>query len=138
MSNPNAATYLPQSLSTQEIKHPSDKTSQDLIARCSEGAKTRRGIEIAITKRLIEALQADGYSVYADNGEDTPVIGTMDELLEELFAVDEARVLARKDGVKGWALLVLGNDGWDVIADYTTNLTETIDPLLGWVMENEI
>jgi hypothetical protein len=95
-----------------------------------------------ITKFLTDAIN-QGYSVTVDNGEDDITLRqstNIQDILKEMFSVDEEQLYLYKDGVKvGWVILVYGEDGWDVIADYSTNLeslmTETnqlIDHLAGF------
>jgi hypothetical protein len=55
-----------------------------------------------------------------------------DKIMEEAFAGDECHIFVHnnedptvEDGrliADGWVYCVYGNDGWDVISDYTTNL----------------
>jgi hypothetical protein len=44
-------------------------------------------------------------------------------LHRDLVNCDDDWLIAYKDGAKfGWARFVYGNDGWDVISDYSVNL----------------
>ena len=46
-------------------------------------------------------------------------------VLDAMFAADEDYLLVHKDGRQiGWVYFVYGNDGWDVVSDYTVNLED--------------
>lgn len=103
--------------------------------------KQRQEIERRVVRHLIRAMKKHGWDVIAvDDGGDelVPCITEMC-VMENVFAVDESKILFRK-----WinrnrhrthtALIVLGNDGWDAIADYTFR----DDDDFGKVMELEV
>jgi len=51
------------------------------------------------------------------------------EIVDAMLAVDEVHLIVKlPDGKKGWAFFVYGNDGYDVINDYTLNLEEVLKP----------
>lgn len=107
-------------------------TDQAIIAQHAPGAKMRARIELTIVRGLIQALQAAGLKLKADNGEEKPTAGTEDELVKTLFACDEANILTYNPETKeGSAVyLVFGNNGWDVISDFGTSLEGIIDPFM--------
>ena len=87
---------------------------------------------LAAGKRLAVSLER-GYDL------EEMLLGSTDrkKILEEAFAGDECHIFVQpaegptvdKNGQvvsEGWVYCVFGNDGWDVISDYTTNL----EPLL--------
>ena len=88
----------------------------------------RRMVEREVVTAAVKGLLAAGYRVSVDyeRGSDTVVTSLKEpEIIAALFACDEEWLLVTRDGeVKpcGWVYLVYGNDGWDVISDYTTNL----------------
>ena len=41
------------------------------------------------------------------------------EILEAIFSVEESKIVFKKGNFWHWVLIVLGNDGYDAIADYT-------------------
>lgn len=89
--------------------------------------KTRQKIERLIVETLIKDALAAGYAINVNNGGDTeelpkPSTNT-DVILKKMFATDEESLIMYKDHFAyGWVSLVYGNDGWDVICNYTTNL----------------
>jgi hypothetical protein len=85
--------------------------------------EVRRTIEHRIIKRVIaDALSDETIELSVD---DDPPTRNPEALHQAVVAVDEARLYFHRQGEKaayGWVFFVLGNDGWDVICDYTTNL----------------
>lgn len=105
---------------------------------CDEVSK-RQKIERAIARRLILDGLAAGFTIAVHNGEELlPVRSKVRDVLADMFSVDEEHLffygadgrrfgwVCGADGRRvGWVFFVYGNDGWDVINDYTCNL-ETI------------
>lgn len=102
----------------------------------------KRAIEQAIVARFVDdALAADKrLAVSLERGYDVEdmLLGSRDKaaILLEAFSGDEAHIFVQpaegptvEDGQvvsEGWVYIVLGNDGYDVISDYSVN----IEPLL--------
>lgn len=102
-------------------------------ARDSDAPHVARRIrtEGRICAHLVERLLAAGYRLSVDDGEETTVVRSRDRgaILEGLFTTDSDRILVYTPGAArhaGWVSLVYGNDGHDVISDYTTSLTEEL------------
>lgn len=94
----------------------------------------RRAVEIEIIKATVEALLAAGFQLSVFDGEDTSPISTDPKVIHDaLYNTDEdyLHVFQKTDehhlGNFGWVRFVYGNDGWDVINDYTVNL----EPFIG-------
>lgn len=90
--------------------------------------KIIRVFERKVVQMVIEKLLASGFQLYIDHeGEDKPIHITEvnDFVMHEMFACDEERLYVLKDGLRcGWVHFVYGNDGWDIISDYTINLED--------------
>lgn len=100
--------------------------------------KMRQMVEAEILGKFVDDALAAGYrlAVSLERGYDTEemLLGSTDraKILKEALAGDECHVFVQPhDGPtlkgghvvsKGWVFFVYGNDGWDVICDYTTNL----------------
>lgn len=86
--------------------------------------KTRQKIERNIARSAVKALIADGYTVDVFDGEETVLRAStsIKAIMAAMFTTDEDQLTANKGDVTGWIHFVYGNDGWDVISDYTTNL----------------
>jgi hypothetical protein len=101
--------------------------------------KMRQEVEKKIFKQAIQSLLAAGFAVSIDNGgDDEYEIKDSTDLAAIIKAsnlTDEERVYVRKlnepiargSHFFGWVFFVYGNDGWDVISDYTINL----EPFIG-------
>jgi hypothetical protein len=97
-----------------------------------------RRLEKRVVRRLVKDALAAGHrlAVSLERGYDVKemLLGSrdVDKIMEEAFAGDEAHIFVQpaegptvEDGrvvSEGWVYIVLGNEGWDVISDYTTNL----------------
>jgi hypothetical protein len=86
----------------------------------------RQEVERKIAAALITQSLAAGYRLTIDNGggEEFAPSTDAEHILREMFATDEEHLLFyNEEGKKvGWVYFVYGNDGWDVISDYSTNL----------------
>ena len=86
---------------------------------------------IRAEKRIATALVTHaldrGYRISVNDGEDWPVKRSADkaEIMAALFSTDEDTIVLRSSaGEKvGWFRLIYGNDGWDVVSDYSANPT---------------
>lgn len=87
--------------------------------------RMRQHVERLIARRLIlDGLRA-GYTISVDNGEDgaTMPAQNVTAIMAIMFETDEEYLIFQKtNGFRGWVRLIYGNDGWDVINDYTVNL----------------
>jgi len=92
----------------------------------------RQAIEKRIAKRLIMDALAAGYEVAVDDGQDHfgPYKHTA-EVLDRMFTVDEEHlIIYSRLGPdifrRGSVWFIYGNDGHDVIADYSGGLEELL------------
>jgi hypothetical protein len=99
----------------------------------------RIGIEIDVVTRTVDALLAAGWALATYDGEEQrPAVPTTDRavILAELMEVDDEFLLAYKPR-QNWDLpvgkssafvrFVYGNDGWDVINDYSVSLDPELE-----------
>lgn len=96
--------------------------------------KARIAIETKIAKKAISELIKAGYTLGVHDGEELVLRNCTDQkaLIKAMQSVDEEHLMVYKDNKRvGYVFFVYGNSGWDVIADYTTNL----DPTMEIVME---
>lgn len=97
--------------------------------------KLRQRLERAIARRAAVDIIRAGYSITVSDGE-KPVIdrstnvdaimGVMFSTDMDMFLVHDYRSLPRLNDCIGWVKFVYGNDGWDVIHDYTINLDDCL------------
>lgn len=89
----------------------------------------RIAIEKRIVKKVVEDALAAGYDVSVHNGgDDYEYTGTdKKRILEELFACDEEWLCLHKNGkYVGQVYFIYGNDGYDVICDYSVSLNDVL------------
>lgn len=90
--------------------------------------KTRQKIEKLIARKFVRIALKAGFAISLDNGGDDYEFKHSTDfkhIVGEMFATDDEWLHLSKDGnYVGWVWFVYGNDGWDVIADYTTNLED--------------
>lgn len=107
------------------------KTDKQILAKHSPGARARALLELAIVDVLIEAVRDSRYFFELDDQEQDEDTSTIDGLKLALFNRDDAmlNVYQVRGSFKGWIKLVFGNDGWDLISDYSANLEEFLVPV---------
>jgi hypothetical protein len=96
--------------------------------------KRRVAVEKRIVKHTVKSLLAAGFELAVHDGEEWHERTTdTAKLHKALMETDEDRLFVYKaDGHKGrrdwfgWVFFVYGNDGYDVISDYTTNLEDAL------------
>lgn len=96
----------------------------------------RQRIERRIATAAAKGLIAEGYKIAVHDGEEIALPKTDDvrSIIGAMFSTDEDRfIVYRMPGIAdaewervGWVHFIYGNDGWDVIADYTTNLEDAL------------
>lgn len=97
-----------------------------------------RIIEEKITQKVIELAIAAGFELRVNDGEETVTPRTQDKgvLFGAMFSTDEDYLLFYMPGVKkrvGWVMFVYGNDGTDVISDYSTSLDDLMIVVDNWI-----
>jgi hypothetical protein len=100
----------------------------------------RLALEADIVTRTVDALLAAGFLLLTNDGDEIrPSTPTADKaaILAELAEVDDEHLMiykAQHNGTaEGWVRFVYGNDGWDVISDYTTNFEDVLKPVNAYV-----
>lgn len=96
----------------------------------------RQRIERRIATAAAKGLIAAGYKIAVYDGEEIaqPKTDDVRAIIGAMFSTDEDRffVYRRATGAEagweriGWVWFVYGNDGWDVIADNTSNLEDAL------------
>lgn len=98
-------------------------------------------IERTIVRRLVDDFLANGAVLGVNDGEEITLARSADAnaVMKALFTTDEDYLLVWANGdhfnpnATGWVRLVYGNDGEDVVCDYTTNLEPMMAPINAWV-----
>ena len=98
-------------------------------------------IEKRIVKSIVKTALKAGYSVSVNNGGDENEISKSTDAKKILAAThqtDEEHILLHKNKKTSWVFLVYGNDGYDVINDYTVDLEEPLAPVFKLADEIEM
>lgn len=92
--------------------------------------KLRQAIEIEILTAVVDEALRQGFSISVyDGGEHFTATTDRATLLDQLFNTDEDVIFLYQNNEQiGWVKFVYGNDGWDVVSDYTTNLESIMGP----------
>jgi hypothetical protein len=99
--------------------------------------ETRIKVERQVVRFLCRTMKANGWEPVAVNdGERRHATSTIKDVMEHVFGVDEARIVFHHKAIdkKHTALIVLGNDGYDAIADYGYSDDDDFNS----IMENEV
>ena len=102
--------------------------------------KMRQMVEKEIYTKVIDVLLEAGFGLSVDNGDNSRGSATDYEyeihnsrnrkaILDAMYLTDEDRLFVHHDDSNdpfAWVYFVYGNDGWDVINDYTVNLEKYI------------
>lgn len=99
--------------------------------------KFRQMIERRVVRRVVSRLLDAGYLIEVDDPdvgpENKPTLHeTLKDVVPHLFLMDDDRIWVHEKTYRsaiGWVYFVYGNDGWDVINDYTTNLEDVMKPV---------
>ena len=87
---------------------------------------------LVITK-TVEVLIAAGAVLSVNDGDDHnwAIKNSTDwvKVVDAITAVDDA-MLSVRGAVSGWVRFIMGNDGYDVINDYSTRLDEVLGPVV--------
>lgn len=86
--------------------------------------KNRIALERRIVSRIVKDAIDLGYTISVFDGESYPIQGSADyrAVMRSAFSTDEDTLIFREQGRRiGSVYLVYGNDGYDVVANYTDN-----------------
>ena len=97
----------------------------------------RQEVESLIAQGVIAAVLAEGLAITVNDGDENVLEHSRDAdaVLAAMFSTDEDRLYVSsgpESGIShGWILFIYGNDGFDVVSDYTTNLESILAPIVG-------
>lgn len=100
---------------------PADR---EILARHDPSVRGRALIELVIVDALIEAARDSKYRFEVEDVEPDEEVGTAAGLKVALFNRYDVLLNVHEVGgkYKGWIRLMFGNDGYDLISDYSVNL----------------
>ena len=100
-------------------------TTAELLATHDRNAKRRASLERRVAITLVRDVLAAGYSISVYDGEGFGLVRSRDKraILAAMGSTDEDTLFIRDTSGKklGVVTLTYGNDGWDVISDFTDN-----------------
>lgn len=80
----------------------------------------RQEIERKVVRHLIRTMKKNDWLVYyVHDGEERCQCLTEKDVMDAVFSVDESRIIFKKGTCSRTAVIVLGNDGYDCIADHS-------------------
>lgn len=90
----------------------------------------RIAVEKKIVRHLCDAMRKHGWdAIYVDDGGDeAEQTRSTEEVVEAVFAVDEATIAFKKGRMTCFVQIILGNDGRDCISDYS--FTDEFDQIM--------
>jgi hypothetical protein len=96
------------------------------FAKLDPRVQSRIKIEVKVLKSVIERVLATGnwrLDSVDDGGDEVTKVTTVKEALEVVFGVDDARIwfqcTVAPERPLAYVYAVLGNDGWDVVNDWS-------------------
>jgi hypothetical protein len=97
-------------------------------------------MELQIVNKLIKQTRERGFTLHIEDYTTADMAAYGNDFKTAIFDLDEAQILVLKNGTAlGWIRLVFGNNGYDLISDYSINLetflkpiNEFADELAGW------
>ena len=100
------------------------------LKSCDKEVRIRRAVEIAVIRKLASDLLWKPYQLEVHDGEVYHSCTTPDEVVDAVFSVDSAVItlLNPNQTIHASINIVLGNDGWDCINDYSTKLESRMLP----------
>ena len=102
--------------------------------------ETRKSIERSIVKLTIQTLLDAGCRLTINLHNDTEnnkrdeIKDFTEHTLDDVMASDSEYLFVNDDN---WVYFIFGNDGWDVIADYSLGIEKIMDPLIDEICKKE-
>lgn len=106
-------------------------TDQQIIEKHHVNCRARAKVELRVVHHFIKAAHKAGYTMSSDEHKKSM---TERELIDAIFDLDECYLSVWKNDTRvGFVELVMGNDGYDVICDYSINLNSLMGPIEEWI-----
>ena len=107
-------------------------TDEEIINKHNPGVRARARLELQIVNKLIAVAHETGHTLRVMEYEEDNEGELNYDVKMELFDLDEANVRIYDSAGKyvGRVYLVFGNDGFDLISDYTLGAETFLQPVL--------
>jgi hypothetical protein len=101
-------------------------TDREILAMADSSVRPRMKMELQVVHLLMELAGRYGWKLV-----ETSEAENSGDLLTDIMNLDEAvvDVFSATGNPIGWIKLVFGNNGYDCISDYTSNLESLLDPI---------
>lgn len=101
---------------------------------------SRIRLELRIVRKLVSSLTADGWYITVDNGDMEEIRNSrkVTDIMKVVFLTDEDFLYVSKkptpegEQYDAFVMLIYGNDGWDVISDYSVSLESAVKPVMDY------
>jgi hypothetical protein len=111
------------------------------ISDLPQDIQDRIVIERKIVRKAVEVLIDAGCQLHVldiDKHERNPVFSSdKDKICAELMNCDEEQLFVKDGKVTCWVYFVYGNDGYDVISDYSSCLEDILQPVVEYAQTFE-
>lgn len=106
-----------------------DKAFDERLLHVAKRREVHR-LDKAIATALLDALLAERYVVTDASYQEFERSTDREAILETLLDVDRIELVAERNGEESWLRLIFGENGWDLVQDYTVDLGYLIDPIV--------
>jgi hypothetical protein len=83
-----------------------------------------------IATQLVDALLAQGYVITDASGDEFERSVDRAAILDLLLDIERIELFVEKNDEESWMRLIFGENGWDLVQDYTVDLKHLIDPIV--------
>lgn len=99
-----------------------------IIAKYAVGTRGRAKMELQIVRQVLADLHEAHYTIEVFDGDEHIADLTDYQIVDMLFNLDEAHLFVRKlhQSKSEFVFFVFGNEGWNVVSDYSTGLEEVL------------
>lgn len=126
-----AAQFLRRQTPFWDGRVEADAKYDERVERVAKRREVRR-IDREIATKVVGALITDGYTITCDLQDDEPefVRSTdVDGILDYMWQVEWVEMNVHKENSRGWLRLIFGENGFDLVQDYTVDLEHIIEPI---------
>lgn len=91
---------------------------------------TAPSTDLSAIRQIVSGLQLAGWTLdYVYDGEERVPVKDAHEAIALTTDLDEATLSVHKDTETGYVYFVLGNEPYEVAADWTLTLSDVLDPI---------
>jgi hypothetical protein len=121
--------FLRRSGHYSEVRIQTDGEFDKRLLHVAKRREVHR-LDALIATKLVDAFLERGYVITDASGEEFERSTDRTAILALLLDVERIELLVEKDDVESWMRLIFGENGWDLVQDYTVDLGYLIDPIV--------